>query len=199
MTNEQRVLLPLADGFEEIEAITIIDVLRRAGVVVRVAGLTGATIARGAHGVGIEVDCNIDDVDLDSIEAVVLAGGLPGATSLRDDKRVIAALQYMAERGRWIAAICAAPIALTAAGILADESVRATSYPAFRDQLGNAEVVNDEPVVISGRIITSAGPGTALDFSLTLAAVLVGPELASEIASAMLTEMSLDAALHTNR
>jgi protein deglycase len=192
MTNEQRVLLPLADGFEEIEAITIIDVLRRAGLVVVVAGLTEATLARGAHGIAVEVDCNLDDVDLEVIDAVVLAGGLPGATNLRDDRRVIGALQYMAARGRWTAAICAAPIALAEAGLLSDSSVRATSYPAFRDRLGNAEVVSDEPVVISGRVLTSAGPGTALDFALTLAAVLVGPELASEIAVAMLAKMSLE-------
>jgi 4-methyl-5(b-hydroxyethyl)-thiazole monophosphate biosynthesis len=190
MSNEQRVLLPLADGFEEIEAITIVDVLRRAGIVVVIAGLGKASLARGAHGVGIEVDCQIEDVDLAGIEAVVLAGGMPGATTLRDDERVLAALRYMDERGRWVAAICAAPIALAAAGLLEAPGTRATSYPAFRDSLGAAEVVDDEPVVISGRVITSAGPGTAMDFALTLAAVLVGPDLAAEIAAAMLTTFS---------
>ncbi len=187
--------MPLASGFEEIEAVTVIDVLRRAGIEVVVADLgakdpsdhgQGARLVRGAHGIVVEADRSLDDVQLDEFEAVVLAGGIPGATNLRDDERVLAALRFMQYRERWAAAICAAPIVLAAAGLL--EGRRATSYPAFRDRLGGAEVVTDERVVISGRIITSVGPGTALDFALTLVAVLCGPEMAAEMSQAMIVE-----------
>jgi 4-methyl-5(b-hydroxyethyl)-thiazole monophosphate biosynthesis len=187
MTAPQKVLLPLADGFEEIEAVTVIDVLRRAGIDVVVADLGGPDderSVRGSHHMRLATETSLDDVEFDDFEAVALAGGIPGATTLRDDPRVIAALKYMQERGRWVAAVCAAPIALAAAGLL--EGERATSYPAFRDRLGGADVVADERVVISGRVITSVGPGTALDFALCLVGVLCGPELAEEIATAMI-------------
>ena len=189
MTNPTQVLLPLADGFEEIEAVTIIDVLRRAEIIVTIAGLGSNAQAQGAHGVGVTVDCSIDDVRLDDFAAIVLPGGLPGATTLRDDDRVIAALRTMANSGRITAAICAAPIALVEAGLLNDASVRATSYPGFRESLGAATVVHDEPVVTSGNIITSAGPGTSMDFSLALVARLVGKEQAAKVAAGMLTAL----------
>jgi len=187
MTTLQKVLVPLADGFEEIEAVSVIDVLRRAGIDVIVAdlgGLDAPRTASGAHGIVLATDASLDAVDIDDFEAVALVGGLPGATTLRDDPRVIAALKYCQERGRWVAAVCAAPIALAAAGLLDGE--RATSYPAFRDRLAGATVVADQRVVISGRVITSVGPGTALDFALCLVAVLCGPDMAEEIATAMI-------------
>ena len=109
MTSQNKILLPLADGFEEIEAITIIDVLRRAELEVTVTGLSASTVAQGAHGVAVGVDANMDDVNLDDYRAIVLPGGLPGATNLRDDSRVIDALKTMAATGRITAAICAAP------------------------------------------------------------------------------------------
>ena len=189
MTTLNKVLLPLADGFEEIEAITIIDVLRRAELEVTIAGLGSASMARGAHGVAVEVDANLDEVNLEDYSAIVLPGGLPGATNLRDDQRVLDALQTMAATGRITAAICAAPIALAAAGLLDDASVRATSYPGFRDSLGSAEVVHDQSVVTSGNLITSAGPGTAMDFGLALVARLAGQDKATEVAEGMLTTM----------
>ncbi|MDG1500504.1 MAG: DJ-1/PfpI family protein [Planctomycetota bacterium] len=189
MTSQNKILLPLADGFEEIEAITIIDVLRRAELEVTVTGLSASTVAQGAHGVAVGVDANMDDVNLDDYRAIVLPGGLPGATNLRDDSRVIDALKTMAATGRITAAICAAPIALVAAGLLDNASVRATSYPGFRDSLGAAEVVHDQSVVTSGNIITSAGPGTAMDFGLALVARLASPEKAAEVAEGMLTTM----------
>jgi len=195
MTATQRVLVPLADGFEEVEAITIFDVLRRAGADVTLADLGAPSAlrrARGAHGLEVVTATSLDSIEIDDFEAVVLPGGIPGATNLRDDARVIAALKYMRERGRWTAAICAGPIALATAGLL--EGERATSYPAFRDRLGGAEVVTDERVVVSGRVVTSVGPGTALDFSLCLVGVLCGPDLANEIASAMIVEGFADRA-----
>ncbi len=193
MTTPQKVLVPLADGFEELEAVTVIDVLRRAGVEVIVADLgesgrsdigAGEPLVRGAHDIELATNATLDEVDLSDVEAIVMPGGLPGATNLQADARVLDACRYMAERGRWIAAICAAPIVLAEAGLLADHE--ATSYPAFRDRLGGARVVEGERVVISGRVITSVGPGTALDFSLTLVAVLCGPDMAREMATAMI-------------
>jgi len=195
MTTPQKVLLPLADGFEELEAVTVIDVLRRAGIEVIVADLgesgrsdmgAGARLVRGSHDIHLATDATLDEVDLGDVEAVVMPGGLPGATNLQVDARVLDACRYMAERGRWVAAICAAPIVLAEAGLL--EGHEATSYPAFRDRLGGATVVSDERVVICGRVITSVGPGTALDFALTLVAVLCGPDMAAEMSKAMIVE-----------
>jgi len=195
MSALRKVLVPLAPGFEELEAVTVIDVLRRAGIDVVLADLgtrESERRARGSHDLELVTNTSIDQVDFDEFEALVLAGGIPGATTLRDDARVIAGLQYMHARGRWTAAICAGPIALAAAGLLDDE--RATAYPAFRDRLGRADVVTDERVVISGRVMTSVGPGTALDFALCLVGVLCGPDLATEIAEAMIVEGFADRA-----
>lgn len=195
MSDIQRVLVPLADGFEEIEAVTVIDVLRRAGLEVVVADLgeagrsdtgQGEQLVRGAHELSVATDATFDEVDLADVEAIVLPGGLPGATNLQSDERVLDACRFMVERGRWVAAICAAPIVLASAGLLEDHD--ATSYPAFRDRLGGARVVTEERVVVSGRVITSVGPGTALDFALTLVAVLCGPDMAREMAEAMIAE-----------
>ena len=113
-----------------------------------------------------------------------MPGGMPGAANLRDDPRVQAALREMFQRGKLVAAICAAPIALARAGLL--EGRRATAYPAFRDQLAGATVVDDQRVVVDGNLITSAGPGTALEFSLRLVAQLVNKETADQLAKAML-------------
>ena len=185
--SKPKVLLPLANGFEEIEAVTIIDVLRRGEIEVTVADLGESSAPRaalGAHGIEITTDASLDQLDPASFDAIALAGGMPGATNLRDDPRVIAALHVMERKNRWTAAVCAAPIVLAQAGLL--EGQRATSYPAFQDQLGNATVVSDQRVVISGRVITSLGPGTSLDFALCLVAVLRSAALAEEIAEAML-------------
>ena len=187
MTSTPKVLVPLADGFEEIEAVTIIDVLRRGEIEVIVADLGApgdARSAKGAHGIEFNTAASLDDVNIDDFAAVILAGGIPGATTLRDDERVIAALKYMHAHDRWTAAVCAAPIALAQAGLL--EGQRATCYPAFHDHLSGATVVEDERVVISGRVMTSVGPGTSLDFALCLVAVLKSPETAEELAAGMI-------------
>jgi len=187
MTPAKKVLIPLADGFEEMEAVCIIDVLRRAEIEVTLADLMGASAERrahGAHGIDLHTDASIDEVSFEEFDAVALAGGLPGATTLRDDPRVIEALQCMHKLNRWVAAVCAAPIALAQAGLL--DGQRATAYPAFQDSLGKAEVMRDERVVISERVITSTGPGTALDFALCLVASLLNTETAEEIATGMI-------------
>jgi 4-methyl-5(b-hydroxyethyl)-thiazole monophosphate biosynthesis len=175
-----KVALLISNGFEEIEAVTLIDVLRRAGVDVVVAGLNGETVL-GGHDIRMHVDRGIDQVKADELDGVVLTGGAPNAQSLRDDERVQALLRAAAEADKFVCALCAAPIALDRAGVL--EGKRATSYPGF--ELPTAEYVN-ERVVEDGKIITSRGPGTALEFALTLVRRLVGHVRATELRQRML-------------
>ncbi len=177
-----RVLVPLAPGFEEIEAVTIIDVLRRGGLDVTTASL-GDTAVRGAHDIVVNADTTLDEA-AGPFDAVVLPGGIPGATNLRDDQRVRSLLCDVVAAGGTAAAICAAPIALEAAGLLKDR--RATSYPSFRDQLVSAASREDARVVVDGPIVTSAGPGTALEFATALVERFVGKETADALRQGML-------------
>jgi 4-methyl-5(b-hydroxyethyl)-thiazole monophosphate biosynthesis len=174
-----RALVPLAEGFEELEAVTIIDVLRRAGVEVTVAALATSPVT-GSHAIRIETDTTLAAVEHEAFEAVVLPGG-PGAKRLRDDERVKSVLQRAAREGRHVAAVCAAPIALEAAGVLRGK--RATVYPG--NLLPSAEQV-EARVVVDGKIVTSRGPGTALEFALTLVRELVGANKAEELTRAMI-------------
>jgi 4-methyl-5(b-hydroxyethyl)-thiazole monophosphate biosynthesis len=170
----------LANGFEEIEAVTIIDVLRRGGVEVKAAALEGDSVL-GSHDIRVAADCSIDELDVEGLDAEVLTGGLPGAEKLRDDARVKRLLVAAAAAKKLVCAICAAPIALDAAGVI--EGRRATSYPGFA--LEDAEYVTDR-VVEEDHIVTSRGPGTALEFSLALVRRLVGHERATELRQKML-------------
>ncbi len=175
-----KVLVPLASGFEEIEAVTIIDVLRRAGVEVLVAGV-GPSPVSGSHDIAIQTDCDIADVNASDLDAIVLPGGLPGATHLRDDEHVQRLVREVAGQGKLTAAICAAPIALEAAGVLVGRN--ATSYPGF--ELPSAKY-QEARVVEDAHIVTSRGPGTALELSLALVRRLVGDECAAELRERML-------------
>ncbi|MCC6213449.1 MAG: DJ-1/PfpI family protein [Polyangiaceae bacterium] len=175
-----RAAVLLADGFEEIEAITVIDVLRRAGVAVTTLRL-GDNPVRGAHGIAVLADDDLDAAgDGAAFGAVVLPGGMPGSARLRDDERVLRLVRSAASAGRVVAAICAAPIALAAAGVL--EGRRATSYPGF--ELPGARR-SDERVVVDDRVVTSRGPGTALDFALALVSELVSPAEAAKLRESM--------------
>ncbi len=176
------IVVPLAPGFEEIEAITIVDVLRRAGQDVVFAGLAAGPIV-GAHQIAITPDCTIDQIDADAVKMVVLPGGLPGATNLRDDARVQQLLKTCATRGAFTAAICAAPIALAKAGIHTGKAM--TSYPGFEDDLQGAKLSTDR-VVVDGKVVTSRGPGTALEFALTLVRLLSDAKVATKVAGDML-------------
>ncbi len=179
-----RVLVPLAAGFEEIEAATIIDVLRRAELDVVTAALASTDVV-GAHGVTITADMTLDAALTDGdFDAVVLPGGMPGAAHLRDDARVRKALVDVVERGGTAAAICAAPIALEAAGVLAGR--RATCYPGFGEQLTSAAERCDDRVVMDGPVVTSAGPGTALEFATALVERLVDEATADALRAGLL-------------
>lgn len=180
------VLVPLAEGFEEIEAVAIIDVLRRAGLAVRVAGLAAKTVT-GSHGITLQADCVLDEVDSGSLAMIVLPGGQPGTNNLERDARVIALVRELEGSGRRVGAICAAPKVLAAAGIL--EGRAATSYPGVRGELGGARVMDEPRVVRAGKIITSQGPGTALEFALAIVADLCGEAQARELAEKMLVPL----------
>ena len=164
------VAVLLADGFEEIEAITSIDVLRRAGLNTKTLALRDAKVT-GANNVAIEADSLLSDEMSSQFDMIVLPGGLPGAEHLRDDARVIEMVSKHYKAGKHVAAICAAPIVLGKAGIL--EGKMATCYPSFEKQLIGANV-SEERVVVDGKIITSRGPGTSLEFALTLVKELKG-------------------------
>jgi len=173
----------LADGFEEIEAVAQIDVLRRAGVEVTVAGLSGDR-ARGAHGIDVATEVLLGDLDFEP-DMVVLPGGLPGATNLGEDNGVLELLRQQDAAGRKIAAICAAPaFAPVKAGVLAGK--RATCYPSFERHFDPSTVAVEDRVVVDGHVTTSRGPGTALELALELAAQLAGKAKADELRAAML-------------
>jgi protein deglycase len=166
-----RALLPLAAGFEELEAVTIIDVLRRAGIEVVVAAAARAPV-EGSHGIRITPDERLAEL-AGAFDLIVLPGGMPGAEHLAADAALGARLKAHAAAGRLIGAICAAPVVLARAGLLAGRC--ATAYPGFLEREGVPGLtLSPDPVVIDGRIVTSRGPGTALDFALTLVELLEG-------------------------
>lgn len=171
------VLVPLFEGFEEIEAITIIDVLRRADINVTTASLDGQTV-NGAHGITITADRLLAQVDASKFDAIVLAGGA-GTFRLRADARIAKILINYAAANKLIAAICAAPTVLSDAGLLKDK--RATSYPSVQEQMQVAEYLTI-PVVVDGNIVTSRGAGTAMVFALKLVEILQSTAIANKIA-----------------
>lgn len=161
----------LADGFEETEAIAPIDILRRAGLDVKTVGI-GSCIIRGSHSIPIVTD--FDDMQIkidDSVDMIVLPGGMPGTLNLEKNKTVQAAIDYCAQNDRFIGAICAAPSILGHKGLL--KSKKATCFPGFENELTGAEVCGDS-VVIDGKIITAKGAGVAVEFGLALVKALVG-------------------------
>jgi 4-methyl-5(b-hydroxyethyl)-thiazole monophosphate biosynthesis len=174
-----RVLVPLAEGFEEIEAVTIVDLLRRAGIEVHTAALLERRVT-GSHGICVEADRTLDEVRPADYDMIALPGGLPGADHLRKDARVLQLLAEFAGSGRFVAAICAAPGVLALAGLL--DGRAATSYPGFLEPESAPGLrISDAPVVVDGKVVTSRGPGTAIDFALALIEVLAGREVAEAV------------------
>lgn len=168
------VLVPLAPGCEELEAVTVVDLLRRAGIEVTTAGLDGQPV-KASRGTVLVPDTHLDAVLANTYDMVALPGGLPGADHLNADPRIHALLHRQAAEGRYIAAICAAPKVLASAGLL--DGKHATSFPGALEGIAVNDLHYEEkPVVEDGRIITSRGPGTAMDFALTLVERLAGRE-----------------------
>jgi 4-methyl-5(b-hydroxyethyl)-thiazole monophosphate biosynthesis len=167
-----KVLVPIATGFEEIEAVSIIDVLRRAEVEVLVASLDANSLVKGANGITIETDVNVGDVDVDVLDMVVLPGGWDGTYALADDTNVQRILQEMDSKGKHIAAICAAPFALNKAGVLKQNY---TCYPSVEEQIRQEGYQGDSAMVVEdANVITSRGPATALCFALQIVKKLKG-------------------------
>ena len=162
-----------ADGFEEIEAFTAIDTLRRAGLNVEIVSVTADEIVVGAH----DENCDFFDAEL-----LLLPGGMPGAATLDKHEGLRKLILDFAAKGKPIAAICAAPMVLGKLGLL--KGKKATCYPSFEQYLDGAECVN-EPVVRDGNIITGMGPGAAMEFALTIVDLLVGKEKVDELVEAM--------------
>lgn len=184
-TSKERILVPLAEGFEEIEFVTIVDVLRRAGIDVTVAGLRPGSVM-GSHGIAVAPDAHLGDLDLSSFTMVVLPGGMPGTRNLVQDERVLSLVRRLHDEGKRTAAICAAPLVLHAAGVLA--GVPVTSHPSVRGMLAGADVRSEPRVVRSGPVTTSQGAGTAMDFALALVADLCGEKKAAELGRAMIVK-----------
>ncbi len=166
-----RVLIPLAQGCEEIEAVTAADILRRAGIEVTTASLTAGPV-HASRGMMLLADKTLDEAIKQDYDMIVLPGGMPGSEHLKNDGRIIDLLKRMSQDGRYVAAICAGPMALHAAGLT--EGKRATSFPGVLDRLPGSHRYLKDAVVVDGNIVTSRGPGTAMDFALQLVELLVG-------------------------
>ncbi len=162
---KKTIAVLLADGFEEIEALAPADVWRRLGFEVILAAIGASEMVEGAHGIQVKADARLADIPTDTLDAVVLPGGMPGSKNLRDNERVLALVRTMAASGRIAAAICAAPIALEKAGVLA--GVRYTMYPGFEAEMSSAPTGNLTEVC--GNIITGKGPGAAFAFAACVA------------------------------
>jgi 4-methyl-5(b-hydroxyethyl)-thiazole monophosphate biosynthesis len=174
-----RVLVPLAQGCEELEAVTVVDLLRRAGIDVVTAGLDDQPVT-ASRGVRLIPDTALDAVLGESFDMIVLPGGAAGADNLDRDPRIHRLLQQMAENGKFTAAICAAPKVLAGAGLLEDR--QATSFPGVLEGLDLPRTdLLEKAVVTDGRLVTSRGPGTAMDFTLELIGLLEGPERRREV------------------
>lgn len=170
-----KVLVPLAEGFEEIEAVSIIDVLRRAQVEVIVAYLGEKDIVKGANGISVAGDISIDGIDADELDMIILPGGWGGTNLLASDKRVQSMLKEMDKKGKNIAAICAAPFALHEAGVLKEKY---TCYPSVEEQIRQEGYMADRAMVVEdANVMTSRGPGTAICFALEIVKKLKGEEV----------------------
>ena len=172
-----KVLIPLAQGCEEIEAVTAIDILRRAGVEVVSAGLDAQPV-RASRGTVIIPDTTLEAALKHEYDMVVLPGGQPGSNNLKADARILELVQRMAQQGKYVAAICAAPSVLATAGLL--DGKRATSFPGALDAFPQVQQ-QQAAVVEDGKLITSRGPGTAMDFALILVERLLGKAKRQEV------------------
>jgi len=162
-----KVLIPLAEGCEELEAVTLIDLLRRAEITVITASLTNEYQLTASRNIRLMADTTLDEVIYDDFDMLVLPGGLPGTTHLNDDTRIHAIIKRLHLNNKAIAAICAAPLVLATSGLL--DGKKATCYPGSLSAKDWPKIkLCDDSIVVDGNILTSRGPGTAMDFALTL-------------------------------
>ena len=173
------VYMLLGTGFEETEAIAPLDLLRRAGVEVLTVGINGK-IVKGSHGIGIEADIELYELDLTDLEMIILPGGLGGVASIRASHEAMDAVKFAADNGKFTAAICAGPTVLADLGIT--DGKQATCYPGCEDGMGNACMIEDKAAVRDDLVITGTSAGCAIPFGLKLIEALKGPETAEAIA-----------------
>lgn len=170
-------LVLFAEGSEELEAVTLVNILRRAGVAVTLAGLSAGAL-KGARGITLQPDTTLDAALHEPFDMVVLPGGQPGTRNLQADPRVLNLVRQMTDQGKYVVAICAAPMVLATAGLL--DGKRATCYPSCLDDFPKV-TLQTAAIVEDGKLITSRGPGTAMDFALLLAERLVGKSKRDEV------------------
>jgi protein deglycase len=178
-----KVYIFLAEGFEEIEAITVVDVLRRAKIDIKTVSVSERKEVTGAHGIMVNADILFDSESQKAGDMYILPGGMPGTANLAAHQELGLLLKDSHNEDKWLAAICAAPMVFGKLGLLSGKA--ATCYPGFEKDLLGAEC-RTETVVQAGKIVTSRGPGTAIEFSLKLVELLKGAELANNIKKGML-------------
>ena len=177
-----KIIIPISNGFEEIEAITIIDVCRRANIEVTIAGVEDLEIT-GAHGIKIISDTTIENITSDNFDMIVLPGGLPNAFTLADNEKVQSLLKEFKEKKRKIGAICAAPYALQTAGVLNENF---TCYPSFEEKIKLDGYHPNDSVVIDNDVITSRGPATAMNFALEIVKILCKENIYANVKNGLL-------------
>lgn len=184
MNNNECNYLFLAPGFEEIEALATVDILRRAGMPLQTVAVNDGLLVTGAHGVSVEADYHIDDIDCNDADWLILPGGMPGASNLADCKQLVKMLMNHDAAGKHIAAICASPaIVLAPLGLL--ENRRATCYPGMAVE-GHGVQWIDDMVAVDGTIVTGRGPAAACDMALCIVAMTKGEDIARQVAQGML-------------
>lgn len=182
-----KIIVPLAEGFEEIEAINVIDILRRADVDVVTAGLKEG-LAVGSHKISVLPDTTLEKIDYRDFDGLVLPGGAPGFINLGNDERILKMAREMDRAGKVVAAICAAPSVLIKAGVL--QGRRATVSPSGKAQVEACAKFSEDRVVVDGNLVTSRSPGTALEFALKLVEVLAGKEKMLQIKAQTMADCS---------
>ena len=181
----KKILMPLAPGFEEIEALTVVDILRRAGIEVVMAGTVENPI-EGRNKIKVLADTSLDSLKDHDFDMIVLPGGTVGTENLKKDVRVKEIVERLYKKGRFVTAICAAPTVLSAIGITAGRTV--TSHPTVRTKL-DKEKISEERVVVDGNIITSQGPGTAIEFAFKLVEVLFEKDKVADVNKGVLARI----------
>lgn len=186
MEKPARILIPLSDGFEETEAVTTIDILRRAGLDATTVSTSDNLLVRGAHAIFIRAQESIGHIDPDAYDGVAIPGGMDGTRRNRACRRLLDAIRRIRERGRVVAAICAAPAVLEAAGVFTPET-RFTCYPGLEAECPTPRHA-DGDVVSDGKIVTSRGPGTSAKFALEIVRLLAGDDKAADVARGFLLD-----------
>lgn len=183
----KKVLLLLAEGFEEVEALTTVDYLRRMDIIVDTCSIKGGKRVQGAHRIVVEADRELNEINnIKNYDGIIIPGGMPGATNLRDNDKVVQLIKQYNQEGKLIGAICAGPIVLQRAGILNGKEV--TSYPGFEDDLKES-IYKEDLVVQDKNIITARGPAVAVYFALSLVENLVGEKKVEELKKDILLDM----------